>query len=232
MSRFRYNVINKPNWFYSILNRVYYFIIHFKLPLPKVLFKMVNLLVILISTIFWKVVKIFWLEPRFRAMCISCGENLSMDIFMPYVMGKGDIIIGDRFRIGGKPDFVFSNRYYEKPKLIIGNDSGIGHLTRFVCAKEIRIGNNTRISTEVIISDFDGHPIDKIKRRTLPIELSQIEPVIIGDDVWIGYRSIIMKGVTIGDGAIIAAGSIVTKDVPSDTMVGGIPAKPIKKLII
>ena len=53
--------------------------------------------------------------------------------------------------------------------------------------------------------------------------------IIIGNDVWIGYNAIILSGVTIGDGAIIATGAVVTKDVPAYTIVGGIPAKKIKK---
>ena len=53
-------------------------------------------------------------------------------------------------------------------------------------------------------------------------------PITIGNDVWIGYRAIIMDGVTVGDGAVVAAGAIVTKDVEPYTIVGGVPAKPIK----
>ena len=53
--------------------------------------------------------------------------------------------------------------------------------------------------------------------------------IVIGNDVWIGYEAVIMAGVTIGDGAIIGARAVVTKDVPPYTVAGGIPAKPIKK---
>ena len=57
-------------------------------------------------------------------------------------------------------------------------------------------------------------------------------PIIIGDKVWIGMRATILKGVVIGDGAIIAAGAVVTKDVSPGTLVGGVPAKLIKKDVI
>ncbi|TOB35760.1 hypothetical protein CGK06_26050 [Vibrio parahaemolyticus] len=57
----------------------------------------------------------------------------------------------------------------------------------------------------------------------------QNAPIVIGNDVWIGFNSTILPGVSIGDGAVIAAHSVVTKDVPSYTVVGGIPAKEIKK---
>lgn len=76
-----------------------------------------------------------------------------------------------------------------------------------------RFGGDLDVGENVI--DF---PEDKLRA-----------PITIGNDVWIGYRAIIMDGVTIGDGAIIAAGAIVTKDVPSYEIWGGVPAKPIGK---
>ncbi len=53
--------------------------------------------------------------------------------------------------------------------------------------------------------------------------------IVVGNDVWIGYEAVILSGVTIGDGAVIGARAVVTKDVPPYTIVGGVPAKPIKK---
>ena len=55
-------------------------------------------------------------------------------------------------------------------------------------------------------------------------------PIVVGNNVWIGSHATILKGVTIGDGAIVAAGAVVTKDVPANTIVGGVPAKPIRKI--
>lgn len=90
------------------------------------------------------------------------------------------------------------------------------------CFKEINIGDNVFISEGVTIRDSDGHEIlDGIHRKTKPIN--------IGNNVWIGLNTTVLKGVTIGDGAIIAAGSVVTKDVPPGTLVGGVPAKVIKR---
>lgn len=81
----------------------------------------------------------------------------------------------------------------------------------------------------VVILDNDSHniSIDPVVRRTGKIAES---PVVIGNNVWIGMRSIIMKGVRIGDNSIIAAGSVVTKDVPSNQLFGGNPASFLKKL--
>ena len=92
------------------------------------------------------------------------------------------------------------------------------------CANHIKIGKNAHIAREAVIRDYDGHYIETPDYRTS-------KPVIIGDNVWIGYRAMILKGVTIGDGAVIAANSVVTKDVPPFSIVAGNPAKIIRSNI-
>ena len=88
------------------------------------------------------------------------------------------------------------------------------------CSSSITIGENVAISSDVIIRDNDAHKIDGSL---------QVDPIVIGNHVWIGMRAIILKGVTIGDGAVIAAGAVVTHDVPPNTLVGGVPAKIIRQ---
>lgn len=89
------------------------------------------------------------------------------------------------------------------------------------CASEMHIGKGANIAREAVIRDYDGHYIEDVDYRTA-------KPVWIGDNVWIGYRAMILKGVTIGDGAIIAANAVVTKDVPPHSIVAGNPAKVIR----
>jgi acetyltransferase-like isoleucine patch superfamily enzyme len=89
------------------------------------------------------------------------------------------------------------------------------------CFKKIFIGDDVAISHNVIIRDSDNHKISAQKQVTAPIN--------IGNHVWIGMNSIILKGVTIGDGAVIAAGSVVIHDVPPCSLVAGVPANIIRK---
>jgi acetyltransferase-like isoleucine patch superfamily enzyme len=89
-----------------------------------------------------------------------------------------------------------------------------------VCTTEISIGEMCLFGEQVIIRDDDCHGIDHRPRRA---------PITIGDKVWVGMRAMILKGVTIGDGAVVAAGSVVTRDVPTGALVGGVPARVIKK---
>ena len=88
------------------------------------------------------------------------------------------------------------------------------------CANSITIGENVVIANEVVIRDNDAHTI---------VGSLASAPIKIGNHVWIGTRAIILKGVCIGDGAIIAAGAVVTHDVPPRSLVAGVPARVIKK---
>lgn len=89
------------------------------------------------------------------------------------------------------------------------------------CSKSIRIGKNVAIAKDVVIMDSDAHEINYDG-----YEMSK--GVCIEDNVWIGTRAMILKGVTIGEGSMVAAGAVVIKDVPPHSMVAGVPAKVIK----
>ena len=91
---------------------------------------------------------------------------------------------------------------------------------------EVRIGNHVMIGPNTLISTVN-HPLTPMGRRK---HLSMIKPVMIGNDVWIGGNVTILPGVTIGSNVIVAAGAVVTKDVPDNILVGGVPAKFIKTL--
>jgi len=93
--------------------------------------------------------------------------------------------------------------------------------TAIHCFERISIGDDVHIAERVMIRDSDNHDLlyDGYKRSA---------PIIIGNHVWIGMSAIILKGVTIGDGAVIAAGAVVNRDVPAGGIVGGVPARVIK----
>lgn len=95
---------------------------------------------------------------------------------------------------------------------------------KIYCYNKITIGDGVKIADEVIIRDSDNHEL-------LYEGYQQSAPIVIGNNVWIGMRAVILKGVTIGDGAVIAAGAVVTKDIPPNTLYGGIPARCLKENI-
>ncbi len=106
-------------------------------------------------------------------------------------------------------------------KLIIGDNVAIGDRTEIHAGREITIGDNSLISWDCCIMDRDYHK--------LMSDHENFKSVHIGKNVWIGARVLILKGIAIGDGAVIAAGSVVTRDVPEKTLVAGNPARIIKK---
>lgn len=112
------------------------------------------------------------------------------------------------------------------------------------CGKNITIGNHVFFNSGCKFQDQGGITIDDgallghnvvlatLNHCMIPEQRANLEPapIHIGKNVWLGANAMVLPGVTIGDGAIIAAGAIVTKDVPANTIVGGIPAKKIKNI--
>ncbi len=107
-------------------------------------------------------------------------------------------------------------------KIIIGDYVGISGAT-VSSASEIKIGNHVLIGTGVIVTDSDAHPIHLVDRRGYGE--AKVQKVSIEDDTFIGARALILKGVTIGRGSVVGAGSVVTRRVEPFTIVAGNPAK-------
>jgi len=108
-------------------------------------------------------------------------------------------------------------------RLEIGDHVFINQGATVVAALDITIGPDCRIGDYAAIYDTDHHPVD----QETPVRRA---PVRIGRNVWIGRAAIVLPGVTIGDHAVVAAGSVVTQDVAPRTLVGGNPAKPLREL--
>ena len=148
---------------------------------------------------------------------------------------KDKIKIANRSRVMGHL-FIFDHN----GEILIGEDCFVGPDTRIWSAKKVSIGNRVLIAHNVNIHDNISHPIDASERHKEFIDFvetgvhqyTDLKPaeIIIEDDVWIGFNSIILKGVTIGRGAIIGAGSVVTKDVEPWTVNVGNPLRCIQKL--
>jgi acetyltransferase-like isoleucine patch superfamily enzyme len=171
-----------------------------------------------------------WYEPLFRSQCERIGSNFQMES-LPYITGRGRIIVGDRVRLSGKSSIGFSDRLGARPELVIGDDTFIGHGCHFNLAESIRIGSGCLLASGVSIRDLDGHPLDAGERRAGRSTPRQaVRPVVIENDVWIGAGAIVLKGVTVGARAVVGAGAVVSRDVPSDCVVAGNPARVVKGL--
>ncbi|RFC49536.1 MAG: Acetyltransferase (isoleucine patch superfamily) [Verrucomicrobia bacterium] len=124
--------------------------------------------------------------------------------------------------------------------LRIGDDVYLGDDTVISCADRVEIGSLTMIAHGVQIFDNDSHPLDPslreqdylalLGRHQAPRPAIPHEPVVIGDHVWIGMNSLILKGAVIGRGSVVAAGSVVTGEIPPMSVAAGVPARVIASL--
>lgn len=151
------------------------------------------------------------------------------------IYGSGTIRIGKNFHSvsARKRSFItlFSPCHLtvaDQGEIFLGEHVGLNGTTIFA-RRKVTIGNNTMIAPNVIIMDHNGHTSWPASERwsssDTPLEIK------IGNDCWIGMNCIILKGVTVGDGSIIAAGSVVINDVEPACLYAGNPAKKIKSLI-
>lgn len=166
------------------------------------------------------------------AKIIMNGGQLSFNTnkIVPNDDRKSYLVMEQNSRLVVKGNFNFSCGadvlLKENAVLSLGN-SWANYHCQIRCGHKIQIGNNCIFGRNVNISDSDFHTILDVSKSIK----NPSAPVIIGDQVWIGHDAIILKGVTIGNGAIVAAGAVVTKDVSPHTIVAGNPAKVIKENI-
>lgn len=150
--------------------------------------------------------------------------------------GSKNIKIGDNTIIG-KNCILGSWTQYNSttytPQIIIGNNCHIGEYSHISAIDSVMIGNGVLTGRYVYISDNNHGSTDYESLLISPVEreLSSKGIVKIGNNVWIGDKVAILSGVTIGDGAIIAANAVVTKDVPAFSIAGGVPARILKNVI-
>ena len=170
---------------------------------------------------------VFYRNPVFQARCASFGRNVVLDGKLPYVTGHVQIHIGDGVYIGGNLS-VASGRVLDEPKLIVKDRCILSWNLMLAVSREIVIEEDVRIAHDCRISDTDGHPREAdLRRSNLPPDPKDIRPVRICRDAWIGNGSHIMKGVTVGEGAVIGANSVVIADVPPYSLAMGNPAEVI-----
>jgi acetyltransferase-like isoleucine patch superfamily enzyme len=168
------------------------------------------------------------------------------------ILGTGTVVTGEhafkRLRSTRDPALVVGEQCaLEQVQFSYGLDGQvrIGDLcmfssTIFMCEMEIRIGARVVIGWNTYIADSDFHPVEPMPRiadtiacspmgaaRDLPRPEIRHAPVVVGDDVWIGPACTVLKGVTIGDGAFVEPGSVVTTDVPARARVMGNPARVV-----
>lgn len=199
------------------------------LPVPKFIFPFLRFLYHLHFAVKFGVrwlVNYFYCEPLFRSRCVSIGKRFHLWL-MPDITGHPKIVIGDDVNFFGLVA-VASGRVNDEPRLIIGNRVDIGHNVAFMINQEVVIEDDVNMASNCRIADNDAHPRDLEARiRDLPPGPEEIKPVRICRGAWIGHGCYVMKGVTIGEGAIIGSNSVVVTDIPPFTIAMGNPARVV-----
>jgi len=166
------------------------------------------------------VIRYFFVRLLFYKRLILSGVGLIGHAVYIRIAKNGRISIGKRPIIS---DYVELQALGE---IVIGDNLSINRFSRICAHQKISIGNNVTIAQFVTILDHDHHY--NFKNNKLDLDGYDSSPINIGNNVWIGDKVTILKGVTIGNNVIIGANSVVNKAVMDNCIVAGVPAKLIK----
>jgi acetyltransferase-like isoleucine patch superfamily enzyme len=171
-----------------------------------------------------------WTTPLFQARLEAPAARLYLYGGMPYVSGPVRISLGPDCRMSGAVT-ISGRSGASEPELRVGANCDIGWRTTIAVGRKVVIGHKVRIAGCAFLAGYPGHPTNARDRAAgLPDTEDQIGDIVIEDDCWLATGVTVLAGVRIGRGAIIGAGSVVTKDVPPFTLAAGAPARHIKSL--
>jgi acetyltransferase-like isoleucine patch superfamily enzyme len=218
---------------YARLKRIGKAILTFQLPIPRALneiYLFIHYLQMLSFEADERISVACYRFPVLRARCAFIGKRLQMER-IPNISGPVKIYLGDDVRLSGSFS-VTGGRIFSDPEFRVGSRSFIGAGCVFSVAKSITIGDDVLIAGNCIISDYSAHPVNPEKRIAgVQVDPEDVRPVRIENKAWLGKGAIILPGVTIGEGAVVGAAAVVTKDIPPGRICVGNPARMITRTV-
>ena len=163
-----------------------------------------------------------WLNARVRLRRCRLGRRVTV-WGNPHVNATGEITVGDRVTVHS---FLSRVQLSAGPgaRLTVGDDTYVNNGAVLSARQSVTVGARCQIASGVILMDADFHAVGALSAP------GKAAPIVIEDDVWLATRAVVLKGVTVGRGSVVATGAVVTKDVPPYTLVAGVPARPIRTL--
>ena len=179
-----------------------------------------------------------WWLWRFLALDSRTHEEIRVGAHPRFYVpvranGEGRITIGDNNVFGfplshrlGNGEILLQARTPEA-EIVLGSDNMINNNCAIYCTQQVLIGNSCLLGEQVGIYDSDFHNVSPVRRREREVPSA---PIKVGNNVWIGSRAMILKGVTIGDNTVIGAMSLVTRSLPANCVAAGVPARILREI--
>lgn len=219
--------------FYARLKRMVKMVLTFQLPIPRAfdpIYTLIGYLQFVSYETKERISIACYRFPFFRSRCVSIGERLQMEQ-IPGVEGTVKIYIGDDVYLSGRST-IFGGRIFPDPEFRVGNRTFIGTGCVFTVGRSITIGDDVLIAGECFLADYSAHPLDPEKRIAREqVEPGDVRPIRIENKAWLGRGATILPGVTIGEGAVVGAAAVVTKDVPPGHICVGNPGRLLSRTV-
>lgn len=214
-----------------LIRCVYRQMLGFEIPMIAPIHKTMYALHLAIAGTLGWVARVFYWTPLFKSRLAGRAHGLYLYGGMPLMIGPLQARFGRACRVSGQT--TFSGRWtgITSPELTVGDNVDIGWQTTIAVGTKVVLGDNVRIAGRAFLAGYPGHPLNAQDRAAgLPDTEDQIGDIILEDDVWLGTDVTITAGVRIGRGTVVAAGSVVTRDLPPGVLAGGVPALVIREL--
>lgn len=174
--------------------------------------------------------RILWWTPLFLSRVETGAPGLRLYSGMPQVLGPLRIRLGRDCRVSGQSTLIGRTDSAD-PILVVGDNVDIGWQTTIAVGTRVELGDNVRLAGRCMLAGFPGHPLDPTARAAGSADAeTQIGDIVLERDVWLATGVMVMPGVRIGHGTVVAAGSVVTRDLPPMTLAAGIPARVVRAL--
>lgn len=172
-----------------------------------------------------------WYAPLLQARLARTAPRLALDNGMPQILGPLEIHLGADCTVNGAATWTGRAAARRRPTLVVGRNVTLGWRNVISVGTRVEIGDDVLLSSDVHIAGYPGHPLDPEARAAgAPDTDDQCGDVVIERGAWLGAGVFVNAGVRIGRGTVVAARSVVTRDLPPGVLAAGAPARPIRRL--
>ncbi|MDX2159075.1 MAG: acyltransferase [Hyphomicrobiaceae bacterium] len=204
---------------------------NFRVPPVNVIHRPLYALDRTVRAAFGEILRILWYTPLFQSRLERHAQGLRVWGGIPLIVGDLKLSFGRDCGISGQTTLLGRSAGERCPTLIVGDKCQIGWHNQIAVGTRVVLGNHVLMAANCSLLGYPGHPIDPIARAEGKSDTDdQIGDIVIEDNVWLATGVTVLAGVRIGRDTVVAAGSIVTRDLPPGVIAGGIPARPIKTL--